>query len=367
MAMTYAQLVVAVSDYCENTFDTTDMNTMIKQAEQRIYNTVQIANLRANVTGTLTSGNKYLACPDDFLSVYSLAVFPSNSTTATGTSGAKTIVVASITGIAVGQQVTGSNIGTNATVRGISGTTITLSVVNSGTVSGAVLFQGDYLYLLNKDVNFIREAYPLSAFASEPKHYAIFGPQSTNENELTFIVGPTPNSTYSAELHYYYYPESIIQSPVATLGAVTGGSSYTNGTYLNVSLTGGSGSSAVADIVVSGNAVTSVTLTQGGSGYVVGNTLSAAASTVGSTGTGFSVPVATIGNTLGTSWLGENFDSALLYGTLCEALTYMKGEPDMVKLVNDRYVQSIALLKNLGDGKQRQDAYRNGQVRVQVS
>jgi hypothetical protein len=143
------------------------------------------------------------------------------------------------------------------------------------------VFQGDYLYLLNKDVNFIREAYPLSAFSSEPKHYAIFGPQSTNVNELTFIVGPTPNSTYSAELHYYYYPESIV--------------------------------------------------------------------------------------TASTTWLGDNFDSALLYGTLCEALTYMKGEPDMVKLVNDRYVQSIALLKNLGDGKQRQDAYRDGQVRVQVS
>jgi hypothetical protein len=281
MALTYAQLVVAVSDYCENTFNTTDMNTMIKQAEQRIYNTVQIANLRKNVTGTITSGNKYLSCPDDFLSVYSLAVYPYNSTTATGTSGAKTIVVASTTGIAVGQQATGSGIGTNATVRGISGTTITLSVVNSGTVSGAIVFQGDYLYLLNKDVNFIREAYPLSAISSEPKHYAIFGPQSANVNELTFIVGPTPNSAYSAELHYYYYPESIV--------------------------------------------------------------------------------------TALTTWLGDNFDSALLYGTLCEAVTYMKGEPDMVTLVNQRYVQAIALLKNLGDGKQRQDAYRDGQVRVQVS
>jgi hypothetical protein len=280
MALTYAQLVVAVSDYCENTFDTTDMNTMIKQAEQRIYNTVQIANLRKNVTGTITSGNKYLSCPDDFLSVYSLAVYPYNSTTATGTSGAKTIVVASTTGIAVGQQATGSGIGTNATVRGISGTTITLSVVNSGTVSGAIVFQGDYLYLLNKDVNFIREAYPLSAISSEPKHYAIFGPQSANVNELTFIVGPTPNSAYSAELHYYYYPESIV--------------------------------------------------------------------------------------TALTTWLGDNFDSALLYGTLCEALTYMKGEPDMVKLVNDRYTQAIILLKNLGDGKQRMDAYRDGQVRNPV-
>ena len=219
MALTYAQLVVAVSDYCENTFNTTDMNTMIKQAEQRIYNTVQIANLRKNVTGTLTASNKYLSCPDDFLSVYSLAIYPSAG--------------------------------------------------------------GSYIYLLNKDVNFMRDAYPNPATTGTPKHYAIFGPQSTNVNELSFIVGPTPNTAYGAELHYYYYPESIV--------------------------------------------------------------------------------------TALTTWLGDNFDSALLYGTLCEAYTYMKGEPDMVALVNQRYVQSIALLKNLGDGKQRQDAYRDGQVRVQVS
>jgi len=219
MALTYAQLVVAVSDYCENTFNTTDMNTMIKQAEQRIYNTVQIANLRKNVTGTLTASNKYLACPDDFLSVYSLAIYPSGG--------------------------------------------------------------GSYIYLLNKDVNFMRDAYPNPATTGTPKHYAIFGPQSTNVNELSFIVGPTPNTAYGAELHYYYYPESIV--------------------------------------------------------------------------------------TALTTWLGDNFDSALLYGTLCEAYTYMKGEPDMVALVNQRYVQAIALLKNLGDGKQRMDAYRDGQVRVSVS
>ena len=219
MALTYAQLVVAVSDYCENTFDTTDMNTMIKQAEQRIYNTVQIANLRKNVTGTLTASNKYLSCPDDFLSVYSLAIYPSAG--------------------------------------------------------------GSYIYLLNKDVNFMRDAYPNPATTGTPKHYAIFGPQSTNVNELSFIVGPTPNSAYGAELHYYYYPESIV--------------------------------------------------------------------------------------TASTTWLGDNFDSALLYGTLCEAYTYMKGELDMVKLVNERYVQAIALLKNLGDGKQRMDAYRDGQVRIPVS
>jgi hypothetical protein len=283
MTMTYNQLVAAVTDYTQNTFDTTTINVMIKQAEQRIYNTVQIANLRKNVTGVLSTGNKYLACPEDFLSTYSLSIYPYNTTTATGTSGAKTIVVASNTGIAAGQQVTGTGIGTNATVRTVNGTTITLTVANSGTVSGSIVFQGDYLYLLNKDVNFVREAYPLSAELAEPKHYAIFGPQSSNVNELSFILGPTPNANYYAELHYYYYPESIV--------------------------------------------------------------------------------------TASTTWLGDNFDSALLYGTLCEAGSYMKSGPDdgMYKLYQERYVESIALLKNLGDGKQRMDAYRDGQLRVAVS
>jgi len=217
--MTYNELVTAVSDYSENTFPTSVMNTMIEQAEQRIYNTVQIANLRKNVTGSLTQGNKYLACPADFLSVYSLAIYP--------------------------------------------------------------LAGGDYEYLLDKDVNFIRQAYPNPSTQGKPKHYAIFGPQSTDVNELTFIVGPTPNAAYGAELHYYYYPESIV--------------------------------------------------------------------------------------TAGTTWLGDNFDSALLNGTMVEAITYMKGEADMVKLYSDRYLSSIALLKNLGDGKQRQDAYRSGQVRTKVN
>jgi hypothetical protein len=139
------------------------------------------------------------------------------------------------------------------------------------------------LYLLNKDVNFVREAYPLSAQQSEPKHYAIFGPQSANVNELSFILGPTPNANYYAELHYYYYPESIV--------------------------------------------------------------------------------------TALTTWLGDNFDSALLYGTLAEAGTYMKSAPEdgMYKVYQERYVQAIALLKNLGDGKQRADAYRDGQIRVPVA
>jgi hypothetical protein len=303
--MNYAALVAAISSYTENTFPTVDMNVFIKQAEQRIYNTVQIQNLRKNVTGSTTTSNKYLQCPLDFLSTYSLAV--------------------------------------------IDPTT------------------GAYTYLLNKDVNFIREAYPKPTSTGAPKFYAIFGPRSDNETELTFILGPTPDAAYGTELHYFYYPESIIQRPILTLGAITAGTSYTAGTYSNVSLTGGSGSGATASIVVSGGGVTAVTLVNGGTGFVVGNTMSALAANIGGTGSGFSIPVATVGNTTGTTWLGDNYDPVLLYGTLVEAYTYMKGEQDMVTLYNDRYVQAIALLKNLGDGKQRQDAYRDGQVRTRVA
>ena len=218
MAMTYTQLVTAVQDYCENTFPTTDMNTFIQQAEQRIYNTVQLASLRKNMTGTLSSGTKYLDCPTDFLSAYSMAVIDAS---------------------------------------------------------------GNYQYLLNKDVNFIREAYPNPSSTGLPKHYAIFGPATSSAKELSFILGPTPDSSYTVELHFYYYPESIV--------------------------------------------------------------------------------------TAGQTWLGDNFDSALLNGTLVEAIRYMKGPEDMVKMYQDMYVQSITLLKNLGDGKQRMDAYRDGQVRAQVS
>ncbi len=218
--MTYDELVIAVSNYCENVFSTVDMDTFIRQAEQRIYNVAQPANQRKNVTGSLTIGNKYLQCPVDFLSVYSLAIYPAAG--------------------------------------------------------------GSYEYLLDKDVNFIRQAYPNPATTGKPKHYAIFGPRSDNEDELTLILGPTPDAAYNAELHYYAYPESIVDA---------------------------------AD---------------------------------------------------GRTWLGDNFDSVLLYGTMNEALTYMKGEPDMIKLYQERYVQAIALYKNLADGKQRGDAYRNGQVRTAV-
>lgn len=216
--MNYAELCLNIRDVCENYFTDQQLAMFTEQAEQKIYNTVQLASLRKNVTGNFAEGNKYLSCPTDFLSTYSLAV------------------------------------------------------VNQA---------GDYTYLINKDVNFIREAYPSASSIGEPKYYAIFGPRSDYENELTFIVGPTPNAAYTAELHYYYYPESIV--------------------------------------------------------------------------------------TAGETWLGDNFDSALLNGALVEAIRFMKGEPDMVKLYQDMYLQAIALLKNLGDGKQRMDAYRDGQVRLPVS
>jgi hypothetical protein len=311
--MNYAQLSATISNYTENTEANflAEIPVFVQQAEQRIYNTVQFPSLRKNVTGDITSQNKYLSAPADFLAVYSLALYP---------------------------------------------------------VGG-----GDYEYLLNKDVNFIRQAYPSATDYGTPKYYALFGPTTTSgaspviTNELSFILGPTPDAAYKAELHYYYYPESIVQTPVTTLGTITGGSAYANGTYLNVALTGGSGAGAVANIVISGGTVTSVVLTRGGTGYVIGDALSVAASTVGGTGAGFSIPVATVGNALGTSWLGDNFDSVLLYGSLVEAYTYMKGEQDMMALYNGKYQEALALAKRLGDGMERQDAYRSGQVRIQVT
>ena len=224
--MNYAALVVAISDYTENTFQTVDVNLFITQAEQRIYNSVQFPSIRKNVTGTVTVNNKYLSCPEDFLAPYSLAVIDAT---------------------------------------------------------------GAYEYLLNKDVNFIRQAYPQPTDTAIPKYYALFGPATTVgpspsiTNELSFILGPTPDATYSVELHYYYYPESIT--------TVAGGQ----------------------------------------------------------------------------TWLGDNFDSVLLYGALVEAYTYMKGEADMMALYNQRYLQALALAKRLGDGMERQDAYRSGQVRAAVA
>jgi len=171
------------------------------------------------VTGTLSTNNKYLSCPTDFLAVYSMAV------------------------------------------------------VNT---------DGSYSFLLNKDVNFIRESYPIPTDTGVPAYYALFGPVSTNEAELTFILGPTPDSTYTMELHYFYYPESITTTAS------------------------------------------------------------------------------------GTTWIGDNIDSVLLYGSLVEGYTFMKGEADMIGLYEKKYQDALMLAKRLGDGMERRDAYRSGQARVPV-
>jgi hypothetical protein len=223
--MNYSQLVTEIQNYTENQFATTDINTFIRQAEQRIYNTVQFPSLRKNVTGTITASNKYLSAPSDFLAAYSIAVVDDDN---------------------------------------------------------------NYQYLLNKDVNFIRSAYPNPLDIGFPEYYALFGPATTGDspplitNELSFILGPTPDGAYTVELHYYYYPESI--TTAAT----------------------------------------------------------------------------------GTSWLGDNFDSVLLYGSLVEAYTYMKGEQDVINLYLSRYQEALGLAKRLGDGMERQDAYRSGRVRIPV-
>jgi hypothetical protein len=219
--MNYTELKQAVKDTLENEFSNTVLDMLTKQAEQKIYNTVQIASLRRNQTATLSANNKYLSAPGDFLSVYSLAV-----------------------------------------------------------VTGGTLSTGTFSFLLNKDVNFIREAYPTPNATGVPKHYAIFGPATEDSNELTFILGPTPDQAYPVELHYYYYPASIVST--------------------------------------------------------------------------------------GQTWLGDNFDTALLNGVLMEGIRFMKGEQEQVQLYETMYSQAILLLKQLGDGKQRMDAYRDGQVRIQV-
>jgi len=287
----YTQLKQLIQDYTQN-YETTfvaDIPTFVEQAEQRIYNSVQFPSLRKNVTGTITQYNQYLATPNDFLAPYSLAIYENATTTATGTSGTYTITVASATNIALGQIPSGTGIALGALVTNINGLVITLSLPNTGTVSGNVTFQGNFLYLINKDVNFIREVYGNPVAYGTPQYYALFGPTVTSgaiTNELTFILGPTPDLNYTAELHYYYYPVSI------------------------------------AD---------------------------------------------TTNNPNGTSWLGDNFDTVLLYGSLVEAYTFMKGETDMMTLYNQKYVEALALAKRLGDGMERQDAYRDGQFRQKVT
>jgi hypothetical protein len=219
--MNYTELSNAIQAYTENTEAdfVAEIPVFVTQAEQRIYNSVQFPSIRKNVTGSMTTNNKYLQCPTDFLATYSLAV------------------------------------------------------INAS---------GEYEYLLNKDVNFIRQAYPQPTDTGIPKYYALFGPRSDNAAELTFILGPTPDSGYSSELHYYFYPPSISVAPF-------------------------------------------------------------------------------------TSWLGDNFDSVLLYGSLVEAYTYMKGEQDIMAFYNAKYQEALGLAKRLGDGLERGDAYRDGQTKIRVT
>ena len=221
--MNYAALSANIQAYTENTEADfiAEIPVFVQQAEQRIYNSVQFPSIRKNMTGVVSTTSTYLSAPDDFLAVYSLAVIDAN---------------------------------------------------------------GEYEYLLNKDVNFIRQAYPKATDTGLPRYYALFGPTvsgSTITTELTFILGPKPDANYTVELHYYYYPQSIV--------------------------------------------------------------------------------------TASTTWLGDNFDSVLLYGSLVEAYTYMKGEQDMMLLYNTKYQEALGLAKRLGDGMERQDAYRSGQFRQKVT
>ena len=233
--MDYAELFQQVQTYTENIFPdtyvelsggntstvnvTTQINTFIQQAEKRIYNTVQIPSLRRNVTGSFTPNNAYLNCPSDFLSSFSLAVIDSTT--------------------------------------------------------------NEYEYLLNKDVNYIRQAYPSATATGKPRYYGLFGSVTGNLSNLTFIIGPTPDLAYTAELHYFYYPASIVEA--------------------------------------------------------------------------------------GTSWLGDNYSPALLYGTLVEAYSYMKGEADMLSLYNNKYQEAMMQLNRLGTGLERGDSYRDGQAKIKVN
>ena len=221
--MNFSELSAAVQSYCQNTETdfVANIPVFVEQSEQRIYNSVQFPSLRKNVTGTININNKYLAAPLDFLATYSIAV-----------------------------------------------------------IDGA----GAYTFLLNKDVNFIREAYPTPTSTGLPKYYALFGPAIAGvviTPELTFILGPTPDITYTTELHYYYYPESI--------------------------------------------------------------------------------------TTAGTTWLGDNFDTVLLYGSLIEAYTFMKGEADLLQLYDAKYKEALTLAIRLGTGLERGDSYRDGQAKIKVT
>ena len=301
--MNYAQLQTAVQDYCENSFTDVDFATMTQLAEQKIYNSVQLPIMRQSATLTLTPNVATLNAPLDFQNAFSLAIVDAT---------------------------------------------------------------GAYNYLLNKDVNFIREAYPIPTSTGLPKYYAVNGPQTLLPQETAFILGPTPSAALSAQLNYSAYPTSIVSGVITSLAFGIVGPSYVDGTYYDVPLINGTGTGATAIVVIYGGVPASIAIQNGGVGYSLYDSLTILPANVGGTGLQMTANVLSVANPEGTSWLGSNFDSALFNATMVEAIRFMKGEADMVALYTDAFKQSLALLKNLSDGKLRQDAYRSGQVRAQV-
>lgn len=308
--MNYTQLYQAIQAFAENFDDSTggfiqNIPVFVQNAEQRIYNSVQLPALRRNSLGNTTASNPYLSAPNDFLSSFSLAVID--------------------------------------------------PVTN------------EYSYLLNKDVNFMRASYPKQSYTGKPKYYAIFGSQYSFPNELSFILAPTPDASYQVELNYYYYPVTIVQGVVDSYNGFTGGSGYVDGYYENVPLTGGTGTNFIADFHVVSNAVQSIVIKNGGSFYTDGDVLGVDPVNVGGTGSGFSITVTNVSNPSGTSWLGDNFDTVLLYGALVEGGTFMKSDADIMKVYMEKYTEALGLLKRLGDGLDRGDAYRDGQTKIKVT
>ena len=305
--MNYVQLYQAIQDYAETTepLFVANIPRFVQEAEDRIYNAVQLPSLRRNVTGSMTANNKYLSLPDDWLANYSLAVINAD---------------------------------------------------------------GTYEYLLNKDVNYIRQAFPSPTDTGIPTHYALFGSQYNNLNEMSLILGPTPDDNYGVELHYFYYPVSIVQGQVGTLSSsFTAGTGYVPGLYSNVPLTNGSGSGALANFVVnSSGVITSVTLVNGGQFYQVGDVLGVSASNLGNSGSGFAISVLTTLNPNGQSWIGDNYDPVLFYGAMREAMIFQKQEQDVIKNYEDKYQEALSEIKRLADGLERGDAYRDGQTKLQV-
>jgi hypothetical protein len=298
--MNYVQLYQAIQDYSENTESlfVSNIPTFVQEAEKRIYNSVQLPSLRKNVIGNASPNNQYLSLPNDWLSTYSIAIIEST---------------------------------------------------------------GKYTYLLNKDVNFLRESYPNPSTTGLPKYYAIFGPTINDLNELSAILAPTPNIEYTVELHYYYYPITIVQGSISSISDPTPGTGYSSRVYNNIALTGGAGTGATATIVVTNGGVSSVQIINQGQFYRNNDTLSAS---LGS-GSGFSVTVTTIANPNGTSWLGDNYDPVLFYGAMREAVVFMKGEQDMVTYYEKMFQEGLGQLKRLGDGLERNDAYRKGQTSLE--